>query len=114
FVNDTICLVMTPLVLEVALALNWNPRPFLLAVATASNVGSAATITGNPQNMMIGSFSGVSYNRFLAALGPVAALGLLVVFAVLVWTYRTELTSKAGTAPPRRRVRIYKPLLWKS
>ena len=56
-VNDAICLVMAPLVVELTLGLKRNPVPYLLAVAMASNVGSTATITGNPQNMMIGSFS---------------------------------------------------------
>ena len=56
-VNDTICLVMTPLVLDVTLRLKRNPVPYLLAVALASNVGSVATITGNPQNMIGGSLS---------------------------------------------------------
>jgi Na+/H+ antiporter NhaD/arsenite permease-like protein len=56
FVNDTMCLVLTPLVLEITGRLRRNPIPYLLAVAMASNIGSAATITGNPQNMMIGSF----------------------------------------------------------
>ena len=53
-----------------------NPVPYLLAVAMASNIGSVATITGNPQNMMIGSFSGIPYRTFCAALAPVAAAGL--------------------------------------
>ena len=56
-VNDAICLVLTPLVLELTVALGRRPAPYLLAVAMASNVGSVATITGNPQNMMIGSYS---------------------------------------------------------
>jgi di/tricarboxylate transporter len=56
-VNDAICLVLTPLVLELTVALGRRPVPYLLAVAMASNVGSTATITGNPQNIMIGSFS---------------------------------------------------------
>ena len=60
-VNDAICLVMAPLVLELTLGLGRNPVPYLLAVAMASNVGSTATITGNPQNMMIGSFSRIPY-----------------------------------------------------
>src|SRR5208283_459510 len=55
-VNDAICLVLAPLVLELTLSLRRNPVPYLLAVAMASNIGSTATITGNPQNMMIGSF----------------------------------------------------------
>lgn len=66
FVNDTMCLVLTPLVLEITTALKRNPVPYLLAVAMGANIGSAATITGNPQNMMIGSFSGIPYRNFLA------------------------------------------------
>src|SRR5271157_4503747 len=54
-VNDAICLVMTPIVMQVVRALDRNPLPHLIAVATASNCGSVATITGNPQNMVIGT-----------------------------------------------------------
>jgi hypothetical protein len=63
-VNDAICLVLAPLVLELTLSLRRNPVPYLLAVAIASNIGSTATITGNPQNMMIGSFSQIPYGQF--------------------------------------------------
>lgn len=84
FVNDTMCLVLTPLVLEVTATLRRNPLPYLLAVAMASNVGSVATITGNPQNMMIGSLSGIPYRQFTAALAPVAIVGLLLTFAAIV------------------------------
>ena len=66
-VNDAICLVLAPLVLELTLAMGRNPVPYLLAVAMASNVGSTATITGNPQNIMIGSFSHIPYAKFAAA-----------------------------------------------
>jgi Na+/H+ antiporter NhaD/arsenite permease-like protein len=58
-VNDIVCLVMTPFVLHVPQRLGLPPIPYLLAVATASNIGSTATITGNPQNMLIGSVSGI-------------------------------------------------------
>ncbi len=75
FVNDTMCLVLTPLVLEITETLRRNPVPYLVAVAMASNIGSVATITGNPQNMMIGSFSGIPYRQFLATLAPVALAG---------------------------------------
>ena len=74
-VNDAVCLVLTPLVLELTLNLKRNPVPYLLAVAMASNVGSTATITGNPQNIMIGSFSRIPYATFAAALAPIAASG---------------------------------------
>ncbi len=78
FVNDIICLVMVPFVLTAARRMGLKPLPYLLAVATASNIGSVATITGNPQNMLIGSFSGLSYRYFLWRLGPVALIGLLL------------------------------------
>ena len=67
FVNDTICLVFTPLVLDVDAARRLRPLPYLLALATASNIGSAATITGNPQNILIGSVSGIGFARFRRA-----------------------------------------------
>ncbi len=57
FVNDTMCLVLTPLVLEITARLQRNPVPYLLAVAMASNIGSVATITGNPQNMTFSGFT---------------------------------------------------------
>jgi Na+/H+ antiporter NhaD/arsenite permease-like protein len=82
-VNDIVCLVMTPFVLQMTRRLELPPAPYLVAVATASNVGSVATITGNPQNMLIGSLSGISYVEFIGHLGPVAAAGLLVNWAVI-------------------------------
>lgn len=87
FVNDIICLVMVPFVLTVTRRMRLPPLPYLLAVATASNIGSVATITGNPQNMLIGSFSHIAYRDFLFHLGPVAGVGLLVDWAVLHWLY---------------------------
>jgi Na+/H+ antiporter NhaD/arsenite permease-like protein len=65
FVNDIICLVMVPFVLKATRRMGVKPVPYLLAVATASNIGSTATITGNPQNILIGSFSGIAYRDFL-------------------------------------------------
>jgi Na+/H+ antiporter NhaD/arsenite permease-like protein len=77
-VNDTICLMLTPLIAELTLALRRNPVPYLLAVAMASNIGSTATITGNPQNIMIGSFSHIPYTKFSLASGPVALVGPII------------------------------------
>ncbi len=85
FVNDIVCLVMVPLVLSITKKMGLRPIPYLLAVATASNIGSVATITGNPQNMLIGSFSGISYRQFILHLGPVAIIGLFLDWAVLHW-----------------------------
>ncbi len=85
-VNDTICLVMAPLIIELTRALKRNPVPYLIAIALASNVGSAATITGNPQNMIIGNLSHIPYGSFAEALAPVAAIGLVltIVFVALL------------------------------
>ncbi|HEY6944473.1 MAG TPA: anion transporter [Candidatus Acidoferrum sp.] len=87
FVNDIICLVMVPFVLKVAGRMGVKPVPYLLAVATASNIGSTATITGNPQNILIGSFSSIGYRDFLLHLGPVALVGLFLNWLVLWWLY---------------------------
>ncbi len=83
FVNDIICLVMVPFVLSAARRLGIKPLPYLLAVATAANIGSVATITGNPQNMLIGSISAIPYRSFLFYLAPVAVVGLLLDWLVL-------------------------------
>jgi Na+/H+ antiporter NhaD/arsenite permease-like protein len=78
FVNDIICLVMVPFALKTTKRMGVRPVPYLLAVATASNIGSVATITGNPQNMLIASSSGMKYHDFLWHLAPVALAGLLL------------------------------------
>jgi Na+/H+ antiporter NhaD/arsenite permease-like protein len=83
FVNDVVCLVMVPFVLAATRRLGTKPLPYLLAVATASNIGSVATITGNPQNMLIGSLSGIRYSSFLLYLAPVGIVGLLLDWLVL-------------------------------
>jgi Na+/H+ antiporter NhaD/arsenite permease-like protein len=90
-VNDIVCLALTPLVLHLARRLRFNPVPHLIGLATASNIGSTATITGNPQNMIIGIHSHVSYLRFAAKLFPLAALGLVLDFLVIAYVYRRAL-----------------------
>jgi Na+/H+ antiporter NhaD/arsenite permease-like protein len=114
FVNDTMCIVLTPLVLEVASAMGRNPIPYLLAVAMASNAGSVATITGNPQNMLIGSLSAIPYARFAAVLAPVAAAGLLATFAVIALLYRKEFRGGARVEVEAPRVRVNRVLMAKS
>ena len=91
FVNDTICLVFTPVLIELARARGHKPLPYLLALATGANIGSVATITGNPQNMLIASLSQIRYGPFLAALGPVAIFGLALDALVLTFIFRHEL-----------------------
>jgi Na+/H+ antiporter NhaD/arsenite permease-like protein len=116
FVNDIVCLVMVPFVLSITRRMGLAPLPYLLAVATASNIGSVSTITGNPQNMLIGSFSGIRYRDFLAHLGPLAFVGLFVDWGVLYWIHM----RKTGVAVPEENViplpaldrsRLTKPLI---
>ncbi len=90
-VNDIVCLALTPLVLNLAGRLRYNPVPHLIGLATAANIGSTATITGNPQNMIIGIQSHISYLRFAARLFPVAVVGLVLNFLVVVFVYRRSL-----------------------
>jgi Na+/H+ antiporter NhaD/arsenite permease-like protein len=114
FVNDTACLLLTPLALESARGLRRDPLPFLLAIAMGANLGSVATIVGNPQNMLVASFSGISYLRFAAVLAPVALGGLVLASLLLPWQFRRGL---AGGAPDRSstgEASVDRPLLVKS
>ncbi len=105
FVNDTVCLALTPLVLEVTAALGVRATPFLLALATASNIGSVATLTGNPQNMLIGVASHIPYATFFRSLLPVAIGGLVLDFLVVAAVYRRDLARPfPAPAPPRAKV----------
>jgi len=113
-VNDTICLALTPLVLDIALLLKRNPVPYLLAVAMASNVGSTATITGNPQNIIIGSLSHIPYATFASALAPVATVGLLFTIATIALIFRTEFWTTAALQAQPMRTRANYPLVAKS
>ncbi|HUY93712.1 MAG TPA: anion transporter [Terracidiphilus sp.] len=99
FVNDIICLVMVPFALAASRRMGLKPLPYLLAVATASNIGSVATITGNPQNMLIGSYSGLSYRYFLAHLGPVATMGLLIDWLVIRLLCGPQHATEAASEP---------------
>ena len=98
FVNDVICLVMVPFALTATRRMGLRPVPYLLAVATASNIGSVATITGNPQNILIGSLSGIRYTSFLARLGPIAVAGLFVDWLV-IWLLDTRSSPIPKTTP---------------
>jgi Na+/H+ antiporter NhaD/arsenite permease-like protein len=110
-VNDAICLVLAPLVLELTLALGRRPVPYLLAVAMASNVGSTATITGNPQNIMIGSFSHIPYTKFTLALGPVALVGLIITVALIALFHRAEFTGAPRLDAPQPEVDVNRVLV---
>jgi Na+/H+ antiporter NhaD/arsenite permease-like protein len=97
-VNDAICLVLTLPVLELARRLERDPTPYLLAIPMASNAGSVATITGNPQNMIIGSISRIPYGTFTAALAPVAVAALVLTALLIALVHRRELLTRERLA----------------
>ncbi|HYZ89409.1 MAG TPA: SLC13 family permease [Myxococcales bacterium] len=98
-VNDTVCVMCTPVVLALVDAAALAPLPYLLALAFASNAGSVATLTGNPQNMLIGTLSGIPYAHFAKALIVPAVLSLLCVYLVLRIAFRRELRAAPRIDP---------------
>jgi Na+/H+ antiporter NhaD/arsenite permease-like protein len=113
FINDTICLIFTPFILDLTKRLKLNPKPYLLALCMSANIGSVATITGNPQNIIIGAASGIPYSTFFIILFPVALVGLLICALLLQWFYKKELAASV-TKTPELRYRCNKPLVIKS
>jgi len=114
FVNDVVCLVLAPLVLGITRGLGLPPIPYLIALATAANVGSVATLTGNPQNMLVGSFSNVSYRAFLVRQAPIALVGLVAVFVVVWVVYRRALPAEIMEGGPPARHAVHYPLMIKT
>jgi Na+/H+ antiporter NhaD/arsenite permease-like protein len=98
FSNDIICLAMAPVLIDVCLARRLNPVPFLLALACASNVGSAATLIGNPQNMLIGETLALSFAGYLIDATPPVLLGLAATWAVIAWQARGRWEMAPETA----------------
>jgi Na+/H+ antiporter NhaD/arsenite permease-like protein len=113
FINDTICLVFTPILVMALRSLDLRPTPYLLGLAFASNVGSAMTVTGNPQNMLIGVSSGIGYGPFLAAMAAPALGGLLIVYLVVSFAFRKELAVQLR-AVKRSKVALDEPLVIKA
>lgn len=95
FVNDTICLLLTPILLRATRSAGLPPVPFLIAVATASNIGSALTITGNPQNMLIGIHSGIPFLRFSFVMLVPVIVALVLDGLLLGFVHRKALAPRA-------------------
>jgi Na+/H+ antiporter NhaD/arsenite permease-like protein len=86
--NDIVCLAMTPVLLEACVRRGLDPKPFLIALACAANVGSAATIIGNPQNILIGQMLKISFAGYLLDGGVPAAMGLVAVWGIIAYAHR--------------------------
>jgi Na+/H+ antiporter NhaD/arsenite permease-like protein len=102
FSNDIICLALTPVVAQLCLQRQLNPVPFLLGLACAANIGSAATLIGNPQNMLIGTVLHLPFGAYLFQALPPVALSLLVLWAWLVWAPGVGMHSKQSSKPAQR------------
>ena len=94
FVNDTICLMFTPLLILALNQTKLNPIPFLIALATSSNIGSVVTLTGNPQNMLIGVFSKIPYLDFTLHLVPIGLLSLVANVFIISLLFRRDISFK--------------------
>lgn len=112
-VNDTVCLMLSPLVVRVIARSGLPLLPYLLALAMSANLGSVCTLVGNPQNMIIGRLSHLPFGRFTLELLPAAAAGLALEFVILRLGFRRVLAAARipadpGAAPPleRRLVRL--------
>ena len=101
FSNDIVCLAMTPVVARICLARGLPPIPFLVGLACAANIGSAATLIGNPQNMLIGAVLRLDFAAYAARALPPVVLSLAVLWAMLAWRLRrAPAVPPAPTLPP--------------
>lgn len=114
FLNDTIVIMFTPMIIEIVLHLRRNPIPYLIALATSANIGSAATIVGNPQNMIIGIQSGMSFSKFMFYMFPISIICLILVVLVISLIYRKEFKNEKFEECLVSEPKIYKPLFIKS
>lgn len=93
-VNDAVVLLFTPVVIEICRSGKLNPIPYLMAEIMASNIGSTMTITGNPQNILIGINSGIPYANFLLHLLPVSIIGMVILVVIIRLFFKNEFKSK--------------------
>ncbi len=99
-VNDIVCLLFTPLLMIMVVARRLPPLPFIIGIATSTNIGGVMAFTGTPQNMIIGNLSGISYTRYFLLMFPIGLVCLLINFLVLLWLYRADFAATAAAPEP--------------
>lgn len=99
-VNDIVVFAMTPLLCRGLIARNLDPRPFLFGLAGASNAGSAATLIGNPQNILIGQVGGLDFWGYLADAVVPSVAALVITYGCIAFVWRKSLAAPAGDAAP--------------
>jgi Na+/H+ antiporter NhaD/arsenite permease-like protein len=97
--NDIVCLAFTPVLAVSLLRAGLNPVPFLIGLAVASNIGSAATIIGNPQNMLIGQVGRLDFGRFFLWCAPPSFLSLAAGYLIIIALYKQRFTQPAPPLP---------------
>jgi Na+/H+ antiporter NhaD/arsenite permease-like protein len=100
FSNDIVCLAVAPVLIDACRSRRIDPRPFLLALACGANIGSAATLIGNPQNMLIGETLHLSFGGYLREAALPVGLGLGATWALMLVLARRELAKAADLAAP--------------
>lgn len=110
-VNDTVCLMLTPVVVTVMARGRLPLTPYLLALAMSANLGSVATLVGNPQNMIIGHLSGIPFFHFSRSLLPAALAGMAIQYAVLSLGFRKMLRAAVIHRPENAPPKLDRPLL---
>ena len=114
FVNDTVCLLVAPVIVSATLSLKINPIPYLAALALSSNIGSALTVTGNPQNMYIGIKTGIGFLKFAAMTAVPVVVSLVATYLILTFIYKKDMTPFKETPNLYDHVDVDKPLMIKS
>lgn len=89
--NDIVCFAFTPILAISLIKSKLNPLPFLIGLAVSSNIGSAATIIGNPQNMLIGQTGHLDFAKFFFWCAPPSLLALLLSYLIILWIYRRKI-----------------------
>ncbi len=113
--NDTICLLGTPLLLQVTVQAGLRPLPFLMALATSANIGSVMTLTGNPQNIIIGHASDWTWSGFALRMVPIGLLALAANWLILMLIYRRSLAPACLQRPsPELTISVQRDLAVKS
>ncbi len=92
--NDVIVLATAPLIIEMAAIRGLNPVPYLLGIAAGANIGSAATLVGNPQNILIGESLNLSFPGYMSYSLVPAAFGLVIAWGVFIWAFRGKWEMK--------------------
>lgn len=111
-INDIVCLAMTPLLIKICVHKHFNPLPFLLGLACASNIGSGLTLIGNPQNMLIGQVLNLSFIDYTFFAFPVCLMTLMSIWGVICFLFKDK-WHKETLIPPSDRIDYHAWQSWK-